>query len=366
MDKPMEFYRPEYIIYLKDTLDIFSKYLKNGGIGTREFIINEFKRQNVFEDDNEMVAATNEIENTIDEIDFNFMQISDYKKRGIPTSKWIEDKIGAIIQECSIKDIEALVKNIHTGLHDANNDILASLINSKNATNTENILVDCSFEGINKSVLARHFYDGISDNTFLTFACGGWAAYSSEKVGEYFSKPLSDYIECDLDNPNDKSIKKVVTCSTITCAKKGYIKFGTNKSAVETSLLVDRCLTTLKVSYKVSKEEISIPDAFDYIADRTAAGVGAAIEHVCVRAVGYIGEKVGEFLGSYLGSSGEYVLSAVGRAVGETVGKKVGEKLGEGCSKLVRKASEWVKSKYKNVVAPSVSNLKNKIKNFFV
>lgn len=348
---------------LEQTVESYIAYKSNRGTDIKEFIFGHLKDERFFSNDQEILEIVEDIDRTINRIDENHREIIEYKSKGLATSRWIEDKIDELRTQYQMEDSSDLPKIFDLSMSEVN---LRNLSEVLNITNTANglPLESYLFEDLNKKAVSNKIADSLQHSTLIQTTILGEGIANTLKPSDQIIVPLKEYMESTIDDARDGEIKKIVTTAFVKAKKLGVVKHLEDKDPTVIASIVDNGLTQVKMAYKIATGEINIPEAVDYLIDRTTARVEAVIKSTCRKAGGFVGEKVGLAIGSVFGPVGSAVGGMAGRVVGEFVGERIGEKITKGCRKVAEKTKEVCRDVYQGA-KEFVSSAWSGVKSFF-
>ncbi|MFF3926067.1 hypothetical protein [Paenibacillus lactis] len=344
---------------LRETFEAYSEFARDGVTDVNEFIFDDLKKLDIYKKEEEIYQIIEEIDDTLNRIEKNHSDILQYKKNGFPTSRWIEDRIEELQTIYSREDNETIPKLLDVIINQENNKILQEVLALSQQLEIKQ-LDSYKFEDLNKKFISSKIFDAFQQNTALSLI----SANGIDSYDEDILTPLGDYVESKINDSGDSMVKKLVATAAIKATKLGYIKSLEGKSTTEIVSIVDNGLTKIKIGYKIAKGDISVPEAVDYLIDRTVARVEAVVFHTCKRAGGFVGEKVGQAVGTVFGPVGTAVGGLIGRVVGECVGEAIGEKINVGIRKIADTAKDLCRNVYE-AGKEFVSNAWNGIKSVF-
>jgi len=178
-------------------------------------------------------------------------------------------------------------------------------------------------------------------------------------LSEEDRKHLEEYFNREIDDPNDRDFKKILTATLISEKNKGNPKFK-DMSATELAIMSDRAAEYSKMSYKVAQGKMEAPSMVDRLIDRAASYVTVILKNGLPKAGGRIGEVVGASLGTIFGPKGMYIGAQIGKSIGQAAGKSVASLFSQG----VKKVAEYAKS-FSTTIITGVSKTYEFVKNLF-
>jgi hypothetical protein len=347
----------------RETFNAFSYFKKESKDSFDHFLYKELKNSSSFEHDEQIFETIKEINSTLEKINYNYDEILTYKAKGLPTTRWIEDRIDALQKKYVLNNPEDNIPKAIVSSLTRQHGMLYDEVFHFSGVSQVDQLVSYRFEDLNRSAVSNKLYQTLAENSHWSLLFGNYedSSSESEKLIELI-QPLKEFVESPLGDSLDDEVKKVAVLSVLKARHKGVeLPFG-NLSTSEISVSVDQALTFAKMAYKVATGEINIPDAINGLIDRTVATVEVIVSKNCEQVGGFIGEKVGQTIGSMLGPAGKIAVGFLGRVVGESVGKTAGDLINKGVKKLGDKAKDFIHKTYQGArvfVESGISKVKN-------
>ncbi|WP_172195833.1 hypothetical protein [Saccharibacillus qingshengii] len=351
-----------------ETAKAYISYKSSGNVDLKIFMRQQLKAAGVYRGENELAEAINEIDETFSRIDANHRQILEYKKRGLATSRWIEEKISKLQGDYTPGDKQQIPEVIHQSINQATLKVIEQADFIEGPVQLEQP-VSYIFEDLNKKAVSQAIQRAVGQNQAVDWAedAGGKAEYAEDHPA---ASIFQDFFASKLGEPSaaEQTARTIAATSAIKAANAGYFKPLADKSPAEIAAMVDNGLTRIKIGYKIANGEIKVPDAIEYGVDRAAARAEALVSQGCRKAGRFIGEKIGGVIGSVFGPVGTVVGGTVGKVVGDIVGQQVGEKANQGVRKVAEAAKEACKEAWdgvKVVASKAWSGFKSGFKSLF-
>ncbi len=335
-----------------------------------QFVTQVLTESNAFPSAEVINTVAADIFTTIDLADAEFRALRAAKGQGKSAIVWLRDKIGKAIEALPDTEQNDVIRESKNALKRANSELFELLYDAEMPAELSAPLKSFDFKDLNATAITQNLKKDIENNTFLGAITVGEGFSLQVDTSHKEIKAVKDYFLSQLDAPEDREIKKVVTAAA-EIAKQQGLKPLAGVSTTEVALIVDRGLTTAKLAYKLGSGDMSATDVSDYMIDRTASGVTVAITRTCQKISSGVGAAVGAAIGTIFGPTGAAAGTIIGRTAGYIAGTAVGTVIGRGVTavatytkKMVKSAWEGIKS-VGNTIAEGVQNFGRRLADWF-
>ncbi|MFK5710163.1 hypothetical protein [Lysinibacillus boronitolerans] len=335
--------------------EIFNQTLKSfqklSDVQHNAFILQFYT--DTYKDEEKANAVNDEVNAYFNRVDSNYLEIQDYKLKGLSRNKWFEEKLEQYEQ-----NHPGFATDITNSIQEAHNKQLKDLGVEEDVQQ-----ISTPFSGVGKRIVSKVLDKSFTENAYLDFLQTD-VIYDTVQADAEPELATKRYFEEKLDSPYDKTFKKLGTAIVLRVQETGKLDILKDKTPTDIAAIVDRSYTTAKVGYKIATGEMQASDATDYLIDRGVARVEAIIHNTSKRVGGQVGQKLGAAVGSYFGPAGAAIGAKIGKLVGEKAGEFVAKKISTGVKKVASYAKEKVGS-FVNTAVSVASSAWNTFKSWF-
>lgn len=314
------------------------------------FVNSLFTSSNAFRTAEAAESAAREVIRTIEVSDEAYDSLKAHLAQGHNRASWLQSRLVDTEATTPGLDAGSLAVGLQQGLA------------MSEAGLQPTVLVDLQ-EPSGRAVL-KGLADDIQNTTLLGAISFGQGDVVGLDTNHGEVRVLERYFRDRLESPEDAPLRKVVAAATVIATDKGFLPPLAGKTPTEITMITDRGLMYAKVAFKVASGNLKLTDALDYMIDRTAAAVGAAVTRAAETFGASAGIKLGAMVGGLLGPAGAVAGAVIGRSVGALAGKAVGALVSKGIQVVADKAKSLVRGVV-DAAGSFVSSAASRVASFF-